>query len=536
MEYPSHQRKFIVVIPVYNEEEKIGDLLAKNLRNPYENVVFWVINDCSTDRTKKILDRFEVSERLKITHLEENLGKAGVLNYALKNLDNDYFVCADSDTLMYPNAFHVLNNVIFNEQDETVAAYTGTLTVEQGENNDILLKIQKLEYRSIIAMIKRTQDSFLHNLMTISGALVCYKTSAIKQVGGFNEKNVTEDIEISWRFSSFNLRSRFIEELCGEIYSPRTNYSLVKQRVRWSLGGIQTIRAYLPILKERGMTANKFFIFESFLSSLWIFNFIITTMYLLSKFLFGFPSGLEINDVVLPTVILLVSSMILQIIAYRQDKGCREFFDEFLTNILVYPLLYWFIQPIGYFGGLWKYYRYGNNNDAKWRKVKKRNLRLMRIISLLLDLIIYFLIIYFWRLLIIESINFLPKTTIALYNLFTFFWMGVGIIYLYYFIFRKKPSFGESIVGIKLYRKRSLIQNIFRPITIFIFINLVINLTSISTLVFIGNYEEIVQAITTSINSRGVINSNLYLFLIILFVEKYFGYYDTFVNNRLLLE
>ena len=49
--------KLLVIVPAYNEEDSIINTI--NDLNKYKNYDYLVINDCSTDNTKQILERFK---------------------------------------------------------------------------------------------------------------------------------------------------------------------------------------------------------------------------------------------------------------------------------------------------------------------------------------------------------------------------------------------------------------------------------------------------------------------------------------------
>lgn len=47
--------KILVIIPAYNEEKSIVNVV-KNIKNSCPNVDYVIINDCSKDNTKKVIE------------------------------------------------------------------------------------------------------------------------------------------------------------------------------------------------------------------------------------------------------------------------------------------------------------------------------------------------------------------------------------------------------------------------------------------------------------------------------------------------
>jgi len=68
-----------VIIPVYNEEKTIIDIIerVRSVNLPKEIIV---VNDCSTDRTKGLLDNYPKNELIKVIHHNANLGKGSALS------------------------------------------------------------------------------------------------------------------------------------------------------------------------------------------------------------------------------------------------------------------------------------------------------------------------------------------------------------------------------------------------------------------------------------------------------------------------
>lgn len=534
---PESELPFTIVIPVYNEGHDIYKLLSRNLRLKYQNLKFLIINDCSTDNTKIELDKiyadFKDIRDIEIIHLEKNVGKASVLNIALDKVTTKHMVVVDSDTLIYPDALDVLNTEIYNEEDKRVVAYTGNMTIDQSIDNG-LLRIQRLEYRSIIGMIKRAQSVAFNNIMTISGAITCFDVQVIKEIGYFETQNATEDIEITWRISRNRYHSRYLSNMNVEITSPLTKHELLKQRERWTLGGIQTITQNLGIFKEKGHIPNKAFVFETLFSAMWVISFLFTTIYLLSKLLFGFPSPLYITNIIIPTLILIFTSAVLLIIAYIFDKGCREYVDEFLTYMLFYPIIYWLVQPAGFVGGLKDYLLINKDESGLWRKKKKRNLRLTKVLAFLLDVSIFLGLSFLWKMIMHDVVVFLPNTINTIYIGILLYWIGITILFYTYIINNVKNTFGEDCFGIQSFRNRNIIQNAFSVLSIGFMTNYYLNFGI--TLALLNETDYYRGLASWENETQQGIGFQLFTIIILTIgiLDRYFGITEKIFKNKII--
>lgn len=110
--------KTLVVIPAYNEEETILNVVKEVIKYKFD---FLVVNDCSTDNTKKILD----DNRINHLDLPVNLGIAGVTQAGFKYAkDNNYegVVCIDGDGQHLPSYINKLTEQLENGCDYVVGS------------------------------------------------------------------------------------------------------------------------------------------------------------------------------------------------------------------------------------------------------------------------------------------------------------------------------------------------------------------------------------------------------------------------------
>ena len=79
------QMKVSVLIPVFNEENTVIDLLKKVKEQGKGNVSLEVIvvDDCSTDNSREVLKSFK-DKRIKKFYLKKHSGRTPALNFGLK--------------------------------------------------------------------------------------------------------------------------------------------------------------------------------------------------------------------------------------------------------------------------------------------------------------------------------------------------------------------------------------------------------------------------------------------------------------------
>ena len=95
-----------VITPVFNGEKTIEKSIKTLQAQTYKNWISIIVNDGSTDNTKKILDKYKQDSRFIIIHLPDNKGRSVARQTALKKvveLRCKYMCMLDADDLYYPD-------------------------------------------------------------------------------------------------------------------------------------------------------------------------------------------------------------------------------------------------------------------------------------------------------------------------------------------------------------------------------------------------------------------------------------------------
>ncbi|SCL39176.1 Glycosyl transferase family 2 [Micromonospora pallida] len=89
--------KLSILMPVYNEEERIADAVKQALAVEYPcDIELLVVDDGSRDGTAEILGRVDDARLRTITH-PRNLGKGAAIRTAVARAEGDYLVILDAD-------------------------------------------------------------------------------------------------------------------------------------------------------------------------------------------------------------------------------------------------------------------------------------------------------------------------------------------------------------------------------------------------------------------------------------------------------
>lgn len=90
-----------IIIPVYNQEKAIEEIISKVNRLPIEKEIL-VVNDCSKDRTAEIL-RLLSFNNLKVIHHASTRGRGAAVRTGLDNASGEFVIVQEADLGYDPN-------------------------------------------------------------------------------------------------------------------------------------------------------------------------------------------------------------------------------------------------------------------------------------------------------------------------------------------------------------------------------------------------------------------------------------------------
>jgi len=146
-----------VIIPVYNAEKYIGNTIESVLNQTYKNISIVLVDDCSNDRSRRVIDGYLKYNENIIYHLNStNIGAAKARNKALEIAKGRYVAFLDSDDLWYPEKIE--KQLDFMTNNRIAFCYTAYEMIDD-EGRLIKEKIRILEKAEYKHLLKRTMIS-----------------------------------------------------------------------------------------------------------------------------------------------------------------------------------------------------------------------------------------------------------------------------------------------------------------------------------------------------------------------------------------
>ena len=224
-----------VIVPAYNEADHIADTVRSLQAQTRPPDVIIVVDDFSDDGTG------EIAAALGATVLRPpaNTGsKAGAQNFALEHVSTAFIMILDADTTL---AHDAIEKTLPAFEDPSVAAACGFVIPRHVHS--VWERGRYVEYLFAFSFHKQVQD-FYGRPRISSGCFSVYRCGPLRQAGGWGQRTMAEDMDLTWTLYELGYRVRFIPESVSYPVEPHDLDFMRKQLTRWSHAFIQNVRVH----------------------------------------------------------------------------------------------------------------------------------------------------------------------------------------------------------------------------------------------------------------------------------------------------
>jgi len=111
--------KLTIVIPAYNEEQTVRDVISAVRKAPYDKEII-IVDDGSTDGTRRVLEQYAGSRDVRVLLQPQNMGKGAALRRGFEEATGDVVIVQDADLEYTPDDYPALLQPILDGRADVV--------------------------------------------------------------------------------------------------------------------------------------------------------------------------------------------------------------------------------------------------------------------------------------------------------------------------------------------------------------------------------------------------------------------------------
>jgi len=232
-----------VLVPVYGEPVQVVEpTIAAATRMQGARVHVALLDDGDDPHMRAVAQRHGARY---ITRTHHTGAKAGNINHALRLTRSPLVVVLDCDHV--PRADFLMKTL--GEFRDQRVAYVQTPQCYANQGSGGVPAAAWAQQALFFGPIARGKDAL--GAMFCAGTNVVFRRNALDGVGGFPERSLTEDFQLSIRLHERGWRSVYVPEVLALGLGPEDMASYVSQQLRWSRGCLgalpSVLRARLPL-------------------------------------------------------------------------------------------------------------------------------------------------------------------------------------------------------------------------------------------------------------------------------------------------
>jgi cellulose synthase/poly-beta-1,6-N-acetylglucosamine synthase-like glycosyltransferase len=251
---PQRWPVYTVLCPLYREANVVPDLVAALDRLDYPTYALDVKLLVEADDVETLTTALAVSGA---AHIEVVIVPAAAprtkpkaLNIGLARARGEFVVVYDAEDRPHPQQLRAAL-AAFEDGDETLACVQAPLAIDNADASWIARQFAAeyaIQFREVLPLLAR-----LHAPVSLGGSSNHFRADALRNVGGWDSHNVTEDADLGFRFARDGYRIDVVGPPTYE-EAPVAFVAWLNQRTRWIKGHMQT---WLVLMRDPIRTARE---------------------------------------------------------------------------------------------------------------------------------------------------------------------------------------------------------------------------------------------------------------------------------------
>jgi glycosyltransferase involved in cell wall biosynthesis len=193
-----------IFLATYNGEKYLDQQLLSLYNQTYQDFIIYAIDDCSTDNTISILERWKaiIPDKLIISQRETNSGKPQIpfLELAIKNKATDYYMFCDQDDVWFPDKIEITLSAMLEYEKRYTSSTPILLGTELVITDQNLVPYKRQKRQLNYVKYAKPNKLICYNIFT--GCTLIYNRALSKHILEIPEKSILHDWWLAFIASS----------------------------------------------------------------------------------------------------------------------------------------------------------------------------------------------------------------------------------------------------------------------------------------------------------------------------------------------
>jgi cellulose synthase/poly-beta-1,6-N-acetylglucosamine synthase-like glycosyltransferase len=234
---------FTILLPARHEERVYRETIEKVYNLRYPKALLQIIAICREDDPGTIAEARTTIDALGDPNVQllifndQPINKPHGLNLGLRIAHGDVVTIFDAEDEPHPDILNIINTAMLTDDVDVVQSGVQLMN----HNTKWFCFLNVLEY---FFWYKSSMHFFARiGMIPLGGNTVFVRREMLEQLGGWDERCLTEDADLGMRLSLAQARIRILydDEYVTREETPLTIRQFVRQRTRWNQGFIQIL-------------------------------------------------------------------------------------------------------------------------------------------------------------------------------------------------------------------------------------------------------------------------------------------------------
>ncbi len=297
---------YTILLPLYHEANIAGKIIhnMERLDYPPEKLDIKLLLEEDDLATRQAVAACNLPSHYDVIVIPDFKPKTKprACNFGLKRAKGEYCVIYDAEDRPQPDQLKKVLNVFANSKKK-LACVQAKLNYYNSEQN-LLTRLFTIEYSTTFDLMLPGLETF-NVPLPLGGTSNHFKTEILKDIGGWDPFNVTEDCDLGIRIYKRGWKTTMVDSTTWEEANSQW-WNWIRQRSRWVKGFVQTHYTHMrhPLRTLKGLGLWGMFGFylcvgaSSFMMLINVFYWLIAAVYI-ALLAHGFEHGLSLASMVI---------------------------------------------------------------------------------------------------------------------------------------------------------------------------------------------------------------------------------------------